>query len=1118
MNIMLSAVLEDSSVKEMYRCFKKKKGAAFAYGLAGAHKHCVLAACRAAADEKRPLIIITRDMQQTNEWWEDLHALLSDDIIMELPVVDMAEFNRAASSVELMSKRMDILGKLLRGEPVIVIASAEAAAQRGMSSRDFQRLSISLHTGDEIELSTLAMKLSQLGYQREQQVDMAGQFSIRGGIVDIYPINAVEPARIEFFDNEVDSIRHFSLETQRSVRNVSSLEIMPFAVESNTSTGRNRRKTTTQETFLSYVPKGTPVIFDEPLRIRDQILKLVKENPEIKGKLSSWGELQEGAAQHNVMYLALLLQKIHGSDPDALISITVQAVTSYNRQMDMLASDVQEWLAQRKRIVMMVSNKEKSTYMRNFFGDRRLPSVELAGDENVLRNNAVSILQGDISHGFELTGADLVVITEKDVFGHQKKRIFRTSKDQRISHFREIKEGDYVVHINHGIGKYMGVKTLEIDGIHKDYLHIKYGGEDKLYLPVDQVHMLQKYIGAEGAVPELHHMDGGKWNRQVSRAKKAVEDIAEELIALYAARQKAKGYAFSPDTVWQQEFEDAFPYQETDDQLTAIAAIKSDMEKAQPMDRLLCGDVGFGKTEVAIRAAFKAVMDGKQVAVLVPTTVLAQQHYHTFSERFKDFGPVIDVINKFRSAKEQRETLARLEMGRVDIIIGTHSLLNTKRIKFKDLGLLIVDEEQRFGVKQKEKIKKIATDIDVLTLSATPIPRTLHMSLAGTRDMSIIETAPADRFPVQSYVVEDDDEILRNAIRRELKRAGQIYFVHNRVENIELVRNRIQDLVPDARIEIGHGQMPEEELERVMMDFYEHKFDILLATTIIENGLDLPNANTIIVHDADRFGLSQLYQMRGRVGRSNRLAYAYFVYQENKVLTETAEKRLQAIKEFAELGAGFKIAMRDLEIRGAGNILGSQQHGHIASVGFEMYCHLLENAMNQLKNGEKIKILPEPVIEVNVDAYLDSDYINDPMHKIEIYQRIASIRNQKDLERIIDDLIDRFGEPPSPVLNLLTVARIKNYARNLGIKTITKRLQFLEVAFLSSEEQKESGRTFDPQNMLVLLGRLGSGAQILGRENILRVKLTPNYQAKMLGLLLGIVKILAGEKVPKKKK
>lgn len=1118
MNGLLSAILEDNSIKEMSRCFARKKGEAFIYGLAGAHKHSALAACCGEHALSRPMVIITSDSQQLREWQEDLHALLPWTPVFELPVVDMTDFSVAAGSIELMSRRMDILGRMVRQEPVIILASANAAVQKGMSRQDFQRLSISLKLGEEIELADLTQQLVRLGYQRIQQVDMAGQFSVRGGIVDIFPINTVEPVRIEFFDNEIDSIRKFSLETQRSTQNISLIEVMPFGMDNSAG---EKKKNTHQESFLSYMQEGTNIVFDEPLRIREQIMKLIKENPEVKGKLINWEELLAAAAGKNILYLALLLQKVHGGSPDQIISVTVKGVTSYNKQLDILANDVQEWIERKYRIVLLVNTRQKSSAMRNFFGERRLASVELDSKDFAsgykFRQGAVSIMEGSLSHGFELASAGLAIITEKDIYGHQKKKALRISKDERISHFREIKVGDYVVHVNHGIGKYIGVQTLEIDGVHRDYLHIKYAGDDKLYLPVDQVHMLQKYIGAEGAVPELHKMDGGRWTRQVAKAKKAVEDIAGELIQLYATRQKAQGYAFSEDTAWQKEFEEAFPYQETQDQLSAIEDIKKDMERTQPMDRLLCGDVGFGKTEVAIRAAFKAVMDGKQVAVLVPTTVLAQQHYQTFMERFSNFGPVIDLINRFRTAKEQRETLARTEMGQVDILIGTHAILNQKKVKFKDLGLLIVDEEQRFGVKQKEKIKKLATGVDVLTLSATPIPRTLHMSLVGTRDMSIIETAPAERFPVQSYVVEDDDGIIRSAIRRELKRGGQVYFVHNRVENIELVRRRIEDLVPEANVLVAHGQMPEEQLERAMMDFYEHKYDVLLATTIIENGLDIPNANTIIVYNSDMFGLSQLYQMRGRVGRSNRMAFAYFVYQQNKVLTETAEKRLQAIKEFAELGAGFKIAMRDLEIRGAGNILGSQQHGHIASVGFEMYCHLLENAMQQLKTGEPVKVLPEPVIELNVDAYLDSDYIDDPMHKIEVYQRIASVRNNKDLEQIVDELIDRFGEPPVTVMNLLAVARIKNYARNLGIKSIAKKLQYLEISFLSMEEQKSSGRTFEQQNMLTLLSRLGNDAQILGRENILRVRLTPKYQAKMLGLVSGIVRILAGEKVPKKK-
>ena len=1099
MKDLLSGVLEDKSIMEMSECFQREKGEAFIYGLGSSQKHACLAACiieRRKKGFRGPVVIVTGDSQQSVEWQEDFRGLLPEEKILSLPVVDMADFSTAAKSMELMSRRMDILGKLIRGECVTIVASANAAAQKGMSSQDFQRLSLAVKIGDEIEREVLIEKLSALGYQRIEQVDTAGQYSIRGGIVDVYPINALEPVRMEFFDNEVDSLRHFSLETQRSIKNVSSVEIMPVGMS---------EKGECRESFLSFVPAGCNVVLDEPMRIREQLAKLVKENPEAKGKLVTWEDIQVIASEKNLMYLALLLQKVYGGTPDTLISIRVKAMTSYNRQLDILAGDIQEWQEKKQKILFLMSDTSKIAFVEGFLKERNISS------------EGISIIYGTLLNGFELPGAKVSVVTEKDIFGHQKRKALSVSKDERITHFREIKEGDYVVHVNFGIGKYMGVRTIEMNGIHRDYLHIKYGGEDKLFLPVDQVHLLQKYIGSEGEVPELHKMSGAKWQKQVSKAKKAVEDIAEELIALYAARKKAVGYAFAKDDFMQEEFEEAFPYQETRDQLMAISDVKRDMEAGQPMDRLVCGDVGFGKTEVAIRAAFKAVSNNKQVAVLVPTTVLAQQHFQTFTERFHDFGVNVDVLNRFRSTKEQKQTLALTEQGIVKILIGTHALLNQKKVKFQDLGLLIVDEEQRFGVKQKEKIKKLATGVDVLTLSATPIPRTLHMSLVGTRDMSIIETAPSSRLPVQSYVVEDDDTIISNAIRRELKRGGQVYFVHNRIESIDLVRHRLEELVPEARIQVAHGQMPEEMLERVMMEFFEHQYDILLATTIIENGLDLPNANTIIVHDADHFGLSQLYQMRGRVGRSDKLAYAYFVYQENKVLTETAEKRLQAIKEFAELGAGFKIAMRDLEIRGAGNILGSQQHGHIASVGFEMYCHLLENAMESLKKGAPVKIYPEPVIELQIDAYLDSEYITDPMHKIEIYQRIAAVRTNKDLMSIMDELIDRFGEPPAAVINLLRVAEIKNYARNLGIRMISQKPKKLEISFLSSEDQKESGRTFEAQNMLKLLGRLGDGAQVIGKENLLKVNVSPTEEKHILRLSARIVKTLGGEKIEDKK-
>lgn len=1101
MNDLLSTVMDDSSIQEMYTCFQREKGEAFIYGIAGSQKRCCLASCVAknrASGIKNPVIIITHDTQQLVEWQEDLKSLLPEENICSLPVMDMVDFSAAAKSTELMAKRMNILGRLVRNEPVIVLASAQAACQKGMNKQDFQRISLTVKLGDEIERQNLVEKLAELGYQRIEQVDSPGFYSIRGGIVDIFPINSVEPVRLEFFDDEIDSIRHYDYINQRSTQNITNIEIMPVAMDSG-----NKKN---MESFLSFAGAGCNIIFDEPMRIREQIRKLVKENPEIKNKLISWENLQEAGSKNNVIYMSLLLQKVYGGTPDALISVTVKAVTSYNRQLDVLASDIQDWQESEQCLIFLMSDDDKVAFLRGFLQERNISS------------DKIIISKATLLNGFELPRAKLTVVTEKDIFGHQKRRILKVNKDERINHFREIKEGDYVVHVNHGIGKYMGVKTIEINGIHKDYLHIKYGGEDKLFLPVDQVHQLQKYIGSEGDVPELHKMDGSKWHKQVAKAKKAVEDIAEELITLYAKRKKSRGYAFAADDFMQKEFEDSFPYQETDDQIRAIADVKKDMENEQPMDRLVCGDVGFGKTEVAIRAAFKAVSNNKQVAVLVPTTVLAQQHFQTFTQRFHEFGVVVDVLNRFRSAKEQKQTLALTEQGVVKILIGTHAILNQKKVKFQDLGLLIVDEEQRFGVKQKEKIKKLATGIDVLTLSATPIPRTLHMSLVGTRDMSIIETAPTNRLPVQSYVVEDDDGIIANAIRREMKRGGQVYFVHNRVENIELMRHRLEELVPEARIQVAHGQMPEEMLERVMIEFYEHQYDILLATTIIENGLDLANANTIIVHDADHFGLSQLYQMRGRVGRSDRMAYAYFVYQENKVLTETAEKRLQAIKEFAELGAGFKIAMRDLEIRGAGNILGSQQHGHIASVGFEMYCHLLENAMENLKNGAPVKIFPEPVIDMQIDAYLDSEYITDPMHKIEIYQRIAAVRQKNDLNEIMDELCDRFGEPPAPVINLLRIAEVKNYARKLGIRVISQKQKFLEVTFFTKEEQEESGRSFEPQNILTLLARLGSNAQIMNKENMLRVELTPTYKGKILGLAIGIVKVLAGEKIKVKGK
>ena len=779
-------------------------------------------------------------------------------------------------------------------------------------------------------------------------------------------------------------------------------------------------------------------------------------------------------------------------------------MTPFQRQMDLLASELSRWLAAGERVLALVSTREKADGLREMLAKRRIPSAVIeAGAE--LDKRLVSVQVGRLLAGFEFAQDHLVVLTEKDIFGRVKRRLAAKAPDgEKISHFRDIKPGDYVVHVNHGIGKYLGVVTLDVGGVHRDYLHIKYGGEDKLYVPTDQVHLLQKYIGAEGEVPRLSRMGGTEWVKAKARAKKSVEDIAEKLIEIYAKRKQATGYAFSPDDASQREFEDAFPYEETADQLRAIREIKADMEQPKPMDRLLCGDVGFGKTEVAIRAAYKAALDGKQVAVLVPTTVLAQQHYQTFSQRFLGFLPTVDVISRFRSAREQKETLARVASGEVDILIGTHAILNQRKVHFKDLGLLIVDEEQRFGVKQKDKIRSLAAGIDVLTLSATPIPRTLHMSLVGARDMSIIETPPAERFPVQTYVVEARDDVMAGAIKRELRRGGQVFFVYNRVMSIDAMRARLAELVPEARILVAHGQMPEEMLERVMMDFYEGKGDILLATSIVENGLDVANANTIIVYNADHFGLSQLYQMRGRVGRSPRMAFAYFVYQADKVLTETAEKRLAAMKEFAELGAGFKIAMRDLEIRGAGNLLGSQQHGHIASVGFEMYCKLLEEAIAALQQKKPAKVRPEPVIEIQTEAYIDGGYISDAQHKLEIYQRIAAIRKNEEIPAFIDELIDRFGEPTPGVMNLLAVTRIRNYARELGIASISEKAAFVELR-LTKEP------TLSMERLMQLKERFGPNLTILPQQGMLRLRLLPSYKKDITNFLTRVLMALAGD-------
>lgn len=1102
MNILFPALAKELTLNNITKCFNQQLGQSYIYGLAGSQKHTIVAA--AYQENPKTTIIITKAQENIEDWYSDLSALLPNTNILELPALDVMSVTATAKSLELKARRMKVLGLLTRKEPAIILVSANAAMQKDMSKQDFENASIQLEINKIYDYDKILEQLVSLGYEHTDKIEQIGQFCARGGIIDVYPINSDTPIRIEFFDNEIESIREFDIDSQCSLNNIAKCEILPLIQMDNNGVS---------SIFLAYLHKNCNVILDEPLHLKEAVIGSVKENPEIKEFVYEWNYILAAAKKHNLMYISLMMQRIPDTEPESLISVAVKSTAPFQKQMHLLGEEIKNWLEQQNEILICLGDKEKIHYLQDVLEQQKI-FVSRADEPTELSKDRVTFIVGSLLNGFEFPQSKLVVITEKDILGRQKKKLrprqSGKNKNEKIAHFRDINIGDYVVHVNHGIGKYLGVETLKIGNVHRDYLHIKYSGTDKLFVPTDQVNLIQKYIGSEGEVPRLSKMNGTTWKKAKAKAKASVENIAKELINLYAQRKNGKGFAFAPDTPWQKEFEDAFPYEETTDQLRAIAEIKADMEKSEPMDRLLCGDVGFGKTEVAIRAAFKAVMNNKQVAVLVPTTVLVQQHYQTFSNRFNEFGPKIGIICRFNSPKEQKKVLEDLELGQIDILIGTHAILNEKKVKFKDLGLLIVDEEQRFGVKQKEKIKRISKNIDVLSLSATPIPRTLHMSLVGARDMSVIETPPQERFPVQTYVIENNDMIIKDAIKREIRRGGQVYFIYNRVESIENMYLHLTAMLPDVKIGIAHGQMGEEELERAMLNFYEGKYDILLATSIIENGLDVSNANTIIIYDADYFGLSQLYQMRGRVGRSKQMAFAYFIYQKDKILSETAEKRLQAIKEFAQLGSGFKIAMRDLEIRGAGDLLGSQQHGHISSVGFEMYCRLLEEAVETLQTGKPPKEIIEPTIELKEDAYLDGEYINDATNKIEVYQRIAAIRTNKHADQLEEELLDRFGPMTVPVMKLMKIARIKNYARDLGIKSIIEKPMFVEFCFGETPN-------INPENMISLKNYFGFLLKILPQQNLLQIKITPVNKQALINLCLKAMKILSGEKLDKKK-
>lgn len=829
-------------------------------------------------------------------------------------------------------------------------------------------------------------------------------------------------------------------------------------------------------TLFDYFKMRPLVMVDDPSRVLQRVDTIAFEFSESfegmlgKGEvLPTQGELLYskdeviGSIRDNRVIIYNMLPKlVENFRPAAVVGMTAMTMHPFHGQMDFLIEELNQWKQKKYKMVILSGTPARGERLVESLREKDIESVYYDMPPEDIMPGQIIITRGILSKGFEYPSISFAVISDKEIFGESKRRRKPVPAKgvAKIKSFTELKAGDYVVHVNHGIGIFQGIKQLVVEGIKKDYLDIRYASGDKLFVPVNQLDLVQKYIGAEGKPPKVYKLGGTEWVKTKAKVKESIKEMADDLVKLYAVRQQIKGHAFSKDTPWQKQFEEEFPYEETPDQIAAIEDIKHDMEQQRPMDRLLCGDVGYGKTEVAIRAAFKAIMDGKQVAFLVPTTILAEQHYNNFVQRFADFPVKVDMISRFRSQGEQKRTIRALKEGNIDLLVGTHRLLQ-KDIIFKDLGLLIIDEEQRFGVAHKEAIKNMKKNIDVLTLTATPIPRTLHMSLLGVRDMSVIETPPAERYPVQTYVVEFNEQLIRDAILREINRGGQVYFVYNRVETIKDMYARLSTMVPESRIAVGHGQMSEHELENVMIDFLKGQYDILLCTTIIETGLDIPNVNTLIVYDADRMGLSQLYQLRGRVGRSNRLAYSYFVYKKDKVLAEVAEKRLKAIKEFTELGSGFRIAMRDLEIRGAGNLLGPEQHGHMEAVGYDMYCRLLEEAVNEIK-GEEVHENIETSVDLSINAYIGSDFIKDESQKIEIYKKIAAIKDKKDMYDVEEEIEDRFGDLPEALRNLLMIAYIKSLASASGIVNIAQKGDSINIYFASDAPIK-----FENISMLV---------------------------------------------------
>ena len=1053
MQAFVAPLMELAEFETIQKKRKEKKGMIQIAGCVTSQKtHLMYALSDGFANK----IIAVSSETKAKQIYEE-YKFLDQDVYL-YPAKDLLFYQADLRGKYLIKQRMEVFQAMLEKKGITVVTTFDGFMDALIPLEEMKKRILSVKTGDVVDFEELKKDMVRLGYDREEQIEGPGQFAVRGGIMDIYPLTEEVPIRIELWGDEVDSIRTFDVESQRSIENLEEITIYPASDFPEEECKR--------VSFLDYFDYETSILFlDEPVRLIERGNGVEEEFVQAQAnrmesgyqvsdeemKLFQTREVAERMSQFYGIAFSALDMKCKELRAREIYNIQTKGVNPYNNSFEMLTRDLKRLKRSGYRVVLLSGSRTRAKRLAEDLRDYNLSSFYSEDLEREVQDGEIMVTYGHVTEGYEYPMLKFMVISESDIFGQKKKKKKRKAYEgQKIQNFSELKAGDYVVHENHGLGIYQGIEKIEVDKVAKDYMKISYAGGGNLYIPATQLDLIQKYASADAKKPKLNRLGGQEWHKTKTRVRGAVKEIAKDLVELYAARQQQEGFVYGEDTVWQKEFEEMFPFEETEDQLLAIEDTKRDMESTKIMDRLICGDVGYGKTEIAIRAAFKAVQENKQVVYLCPTTILAQQHYNTFMQRMKEFPVRVDLMCRFRSAAQQKKTNEDTKRGLVDIVIGTHRVLNDD-LQFRDLGLLIIDEEQRFGVQHKEKIKKLKENVDVLTLTATPIPRTLHMSLIGIRDMSVLEEAPVDRMPIQTYVMEYNDEMVREAIQRELSRGGQVYYVYNKVKDIDEITDKIQKLVPEAVVAYAHGQMRENKLENIMLDFINGEIDVLVSTTIIETGLDISNANTMIIHDADQLGLSQMYQLRGRVGRSNRMAYAFLLYRRDKLLREVAEKRLAAIREFTDLGSGFKIAMRDLEIRGAGNLLGAEQHGHMEAVGYDLYCKMLNEAVKHLK-GE---ITEEPyttTVDLNVDAFIPASYIPNEYQKLDIYKRIASIENEDEMDDMLEELIDRFGDVPKKVQQLLSIALLKALAHSAYVTAVEQKGEVIK--FVMYEQAK----------------------------------------------------------------